>query len=115
MADAGPGLEYNFVFFNLNDLDEKQSPEIARKQKWFRQVKFRQAVSAAIDRDAIVRLVYQGRGAGLWGPATPGNPLGGNASAAHPPRSLERGRSLLKAAGSSVSKGPEGDPRLRGG
>ncbi len=112
MADAGPGLEYNFVFFNLNDLDEKQSPEIARKQKWFRQVKFRQAVSAAIDRDAIVRLVYQGRGAGLWGPVTPGNPRWVNTSVAHPARSLERARSLLKDAGFSWSNGPKGDSTL---
>jgi len=33
MVDAGPGLEYNFLFFNLNDLGEKDSPEMARKQK----------------------------------------------------------------------------------
>ena len=73
MADAGPGLEYNFLFFNLNDLGEKSSADLTRKQKWFRDVKFRQAISAAVDRDAIVRLVYQGRGAALWGPVTPGN------------------------------------------
>jgi len=73
MVDAGPGLEYNFLFFNLNDLGEKDSPEMARKQKWFREVKFRQAVSAAVDREAIVRLVYQGRGTPLWGLVAPGN------------------------------------------
>jgi peptide/nickel transport system substrate-binding protein len=112
MADAGPGLEYNFLFFNLNDVDEKKSPEIVRKQKWFRQVKFRQAVSAAVDRDAIVRLVYQGRGAALWGPVTPGNPRWVNSSVAHPARSLERARSLLKDAGFSWSNGPNGDPML---
>ena len=44
MADAGPGLEYNFLFFNLNDLGDKTAPETARKQKWFRAVQFRQAV-----------------------------------------------------------------------
>src|SRR5207245_1513266 len=112
MADAGPGLEYNFLFFNLNDVDEKKSPEIARKQKWFRQVKFRQAVSAAIDRDAIVRLVYQGRGAGLWGPVTPGNPRWVNTSVAHPARSLERARSLFTDAGFSCSNGPTGASTL---
>ena len=112
MADAGPGIEYNFLFFNLNDLNEKKSPEIARKQKWFRQVKFRQAVSAAVDREAIVRLVYQGRGAALWGPVTPGNPRWVSTSVGHPARSFERARSLLKEAGFSWSSGQQGDPTL---
>jgi peptide/nickel transport system substrate-binding protein len=103
MADAGPGLEYNFLFFNLNDLGEKSSTGLTQKQKWFRNVKFRQAVSAAIDRDAIVRLVYQGRGAALWGPVTPGNRRWADTSIPHWPRSLEHARTLLKEAGFSWS------------
>src|SRR3981189_2593359 len=39
MVDAGPSLEYNFLFFNLNDLGEKASPDLARKQNWFRSEK----------------------------------------------------------------------------
>jgi len=101
MSDAGPGLEYNFLFFNLNDLAEKATPEMAQKSQWFRDVKFRQAVSAALDREAIVRLVYQGRGAALWGPVTPGNRRWVNASIPHPARSLEQARTLLKEAGFS--------------
>ena len=50
LYDAGPGLEYNFLMFNLNSDTEGRLPEVARKQKWFRDVRFRQAVSAAIDR-----------------------------------------------------------------
>jgi peptide/nickel transport system substrate-binding protein len=99
LADAGPGLEYNFLFFNLNDLGEKASAETVRKQKWFGDAKFRQAVSAAVDRDGIVRLVYQGRGAALWGPVTPGNRRWLDAQIAHAPRSLERARQLLQEAG----------------
>ena len=113
MTDAGPGLEYNFLFFNLNELREKTSPAVARKEKWFREVKFRQAVSAAIDRGAIVRLVYQGRGAELWGPVTPGNPRWVNASISRPSRSLERARSLLKEAGFSWTNGPNGESVLQ--
>ena len=112
MVDAGPGLEYNFLFFNLNDAGEKISSETQRKQKWFREVKFRQAVSAAVDREAIVRLVYQGRGAALWGLVAPGNRRWGNEKLAHPARSLERARALLKEAGFSWSNGPNGEPIL---
>ena len=101
MVDAGPGLEYNFLFFNLSEPREKASPETAQKQKWFREVKFRQAVSAAIDREAIVRLVYQGRGSALWGPVTPGNQRWRDEKLPHPARSLDQARGLLKEAGFS--------------
>lgn len=112
MSDAGPGLEYNFLFFNLNDLGAKVSPEMASKSKWFHEVKFRQAVSAAIDRDAIVRLIYQGRGAALWGPVTPGNRRWVDESIARPARSLERARGLLIEAGFSWKNDGNGAPEL---
>ncbi|HLZ49219.1 MAG TPA: ABC transporter substrate-binding protein [Candidatus Acidoferrum sp.] len=112
MADAGPGLEFNFLFFNLNDPSDKTSPEMARKLKWFRDVRFRQAVSATIDREAIVRLVYQGRGAPLWGPVTPGDRRWVDTSLPHPARSPERARALLKEAGFSWRTAPDGAPSL---
>ena len=112
MTDAGPGLEYNFLFFNLNDAGDKSSPEMQRKQKWFRDVKFRQAVSAAVDREAIVRLVYQGRGAALWGLVAPGNRRWGNEKLPRPARSLERARMLLQEAGFSWSNGPNRESSL---
>jgi peptide/nickel transport system substrate-binding protein len=113
VTDAGPGLEYNFLFFNLNDLGDKASPEQQHKQKWFREVKFRQAVSAATDREAIVRLVYQSRGAAIWGLVTPGNKRWGDPNLPHPPRSLDRARALLKEAGFSWTQGPNGESVLQ--
>ena len=112
MADAGPGLEYNFLFFNLNELGDKTAPETARKQKWFRDVQFRQAVSAAVDREAIVRLVYQGRGAALWGPVTPGNRRWIDAAIPHPARSLDKARQLLRDAGFRWTNEAQGEPAL---
>ena len=112
MTDAGPGLEYNFLFFNLNDAGEKTSPDQQRKQKWFRELKFRQAVSAAADREAIVRLIYQGRGSPLWGPETPANRRWINSAIAHPTRSLDRARALLKEAGFRWSNGTSDDSVL---
>lgn len=112
MADAGPGLEYNFLFFNLNELGEKAPAEMIRKQRWFRSEKFRQAVSLAIDREAIVRLVYQGRGAKLWGPVTPGNARWANAAIRYPGRSLDKARQLLAEAGFRLASGENAEARL---
>lgn len=99
LVDLGPSLEYNFLFFNLNDLAAKNLPAIARKQSWFRDVRFRQAISLAIDRAGIVRLVYEGRATPLWSHVTPGNKLWVNAALSRPAQSVEQARKLLQAAG----------------
>jgi peptide/nickel transport system substrate-binding protein len=106
LYDLGPGLEYDFVFFNLNDLSGKSLPELSKKQAWFREAKFRQAVSLAIDREAIVRLVYQGRAAPLWDQVTPGNKLWVDPNIPHPTRSLEKAAELLRSAG--FTRHPDG-------
>lgn len=98
LQDLGAGFEYDFLFFNLNDLGSK-FPEIARKQQWFRRDEFRQAIATAIDRDAIVRLAYQGRATPLWEHVTPGNKLWTDSAIPHPVRSLEKAAALLQAAG----------------
>jgi len=99
LIDRGPGLDYTFLFFNQNNLTEKTPPAIARKQTWFRQLAFRQAVSRAIDREGIVRLAYRGRATPLWGHVPPGNKLWVNRSLPKPGRSVESARQLLQKAG----------------
>jgi peptide/nickel transport system substrate-binding protein len=99
LRDLGPGLEYNFLFFNLGSVDAQKYPEIAAKQGWFHSVAFRQAIGAAVDRDAIVRLVYGARAAPLWGHVTPGNRMWGNTALPKQPQSLDRARGLLRSAG----------------
>jgi peptide/nickel transport system substrate-binding protein len=106
--DAGPSLEYNFLFFNLNSALPARS-DIARKQKWFRQVQFRRAISLAIDREAMVRLIYRGRATALWTPVTPASSFWINTAIPHPARSIEQARKLLQAAGFAWSA--EGDLR----
>jgi peptide/nickel transport system substrate-binding protein len=101
LDDLGAGLEYNFFFFNLNSVDSKALPEIVRKQAWFQDQRFRQAVSAAIDRDSIVRLVYGGRATPLWTQVTPGNRLWIDSGIPHPAMSIARARELLRSAGFS--------------
>jgi peptide/nickel transport system substrate-binding protein len=111
LDDLGPGLEYNFLFFNLNDLGAKGLPEIAQKQAWFEDLRFRQAVSAAIDRQAIVRLVYNGRATAIWDQVTPGNKPWLDENIAHQAQSLDRARQLLQSAGFSWNNGALVDPR----
>jgi len=105
LLDLGPSLEYNFLFFNLNELPAGKFPQITREQTWFRDIKFRQAISAAVDRRSIVRVVYGGRAVPLWGNVTPGNKLWMNEGIPHPERSIEHAKELLKAAGFSWNRG----------
>ena len=112
LTDAGPGLEYNFLFFNLNAQGEKASAEAKRREKWFADPRFRQAVSLAVDREGIVRLVYQGRGVALWGPVTPGNPRWVDTRIPQPPRSLERALRLLAEAGFQLTHAGDGQAEL---
>jgi peptide/nickel transport system substrate-binding protein len=99
LVNTGGSLEYNFLFFNLADLPASVAPQIAVHQAFLRRKSFRQAVSAAIDRDAIVRLVYLGRAVPLAGPVPPGNKAWVNTALPPPTRSLERARQLLTADG----------------
>ena len=104
LQNLGPGLEYNFLFFNLNGLSQ---PFLHRRS-------FRQAVSLAIDREAIVRLVYLGFATPLSGPVPPGNKAWIDAQLPRPVRSLSRARELLAADGFTwPPNGALTDPRGR--
>lgn len=101
LFDLGPSLEYNFLVFNLDDLKSRNLEKIAAKQVWFADLKFRQAVSSAIDREAIVRLVFGGRGVALWGNVSPSNKFWVDQALPHPFRSVDGARGLLRSAGFS--------------
>jgi peptide/nickel transport system substrate-binding protein len=76
LLDPGIGLEMNFLWFNENTNvnPETGKPYVdPRKLKWFRNTKFRQAVSYAIDREAIIKSIYADRGIPSYGFETPGN------------------------------------------
>jgi peptide/nickel transport system substrate-binding protein len=91
VMDAGESMEYSLLVFNL-----AESPG---RQKAWQRVKFRRAVSEAIDRDAIVRLVYLGRAVALAGPVPPGDKRWADSSLHSPVKSLSHARELLSADG----------------
>jgi peptide/nickel transport system substrate-binding protein len=91
VTDLGPGLEYNFLCFNL-------SPGNPRL-RWFGSREFRVALSLVADRESIVRTVYSGRATPIWGHVSPGNRLWYSDRILHPKRSIPQARELLKSAG----------------
>lgn len=106
--DLGAGLEYDFLFFNLNR-DPGAGSERRAKLAWFADARFRQAVSAAIDRRALTRLAYQGRATPLWDQVTPGEKRWVDAAAPRPEHSDVRAEALLRAAG--FRRGADGELR----
>jgi peptide/nickel transport system substrate-binding protein len=104
LYDLGPGLEYDFLFFNLNDFPPKKVSPITSRQAWFRQRAFRQAISSAIDRQGIVRIAYHGLARPLWTHVTPGNKLWVNSTIPPGARDLAKARELLRAAGFSWNR-----------
>jgi peptide/nickel transport system substrate-binding protein len=115
LFNAGTSLEYNFLVFNLSPLPAGASRQLVAHQGFLQRKSFRQAISAAIDRDAIVRLVYVGRAVTLGSPVSPGNKAWVNASLKPPVRDLERARKLLSADGfkwngDGALLDPQGEP-----
>jgi peptide/nickel transport system substrate-binding protein len=101
LYDLGPGFEYSFLFFNLNSIQPGSDPGLKEAQDWFRQLAFRKAISAVIDRDSIVRLAYRGKAYPLSVQVTPGNKMWLDPRIAAPSRSPERARRILQNAGFS--------------
>lgn len=91
LADLGPGLEYNFLCFNLTP----GNPKIG----WFGRREFREALSLAVDRQSMARLVFQNRATPIWGHVSPGNQLWHSNTIPHPARSLSSAKAKLSAAG----------------
>ena len=76
LVDAGPSLDSELVFFN----QAAGSPIPDYKARWFRSTAFRHAISEAIHRDDLVRIVYKGHARAAAGPVSPANKFWLNAA-----------------------------------
>jgi peptide/nickel transport system substrate-binding protein len=67
--DAGPSLDSEQLWFN----QVAKSPIPACKKNWFRSANFRRAISEAINRDDLSRVVFHGHAQPAVGPFSPAN------------------------------------------
>ena len=101
LLEPGTGLEMSFLWFNENtNVDKNGKPLVEpKKLKWFRDTKFRQAVSYAIDRDAIIKSIFSGRAIPAYGFETPGNKKWFDPNTRKYPHDPEKALALLKEIG----------------
>jgi peptide/nickel transport system substrate-binding protein len=90
VRDLGPSLESEMLWFN----QAPKGPVPEYKKAWFRSKEFRRAVSAAINREDLCRLVYHGHARPAEGPVSPANRFWFNAGlkphSYNPKEALER-------------------------
>ncbi|MCA9547088.1 MAG: ABC transporter substrate-binding protein, partial [Myxococcales bacterium] len=105
--DLGPALATYYLMFNLDSRTGKDGKPYVDpiKKGWFEDVRFRKAVSHAIDRDGIVRTVMAGRGVPLYSYFSPGNKKWFNPDTASYPYDLDKARALLTEAGFVMKDG----------
>ena len=93
--NLGPAFNTDFIVFNQDLAKYKNQVKL----RWFREQKFRQAVSHAIDRDAIVRTAFQGHGIPLFNFNSPANKVWFTENITTYPYNPDRARELLKEIG----------------
>ena len=102
LLEPGIGLEKSFFWFNQNTgVNPKTGKPYVDpvKLSWFRNTKFRQAVSYAIDRENIINSVFSGRGTPAYGFESPGNKKWYNPNTRQFPHDPVKALKLLKEIG----------------
>ena len=93
--DAGPGLDSEFVWFN-----QVPTALLAEyKKAWFRSTEFRKAISMAINRADLSRIVFAGHAHPAFGPVSPANHFWFNSALPVPPYDSAGALRLLSQAG----------------
>jgi peptide/nickel transport system substrate-binding protein len=91
--DAGASLDSEQLWFN----QVPSAPLSSTKKAWYADSHFRRAVSYALRREDLCKLVYRGHAVPAYGPVSPSNRYW--FSAAGPPPSLDDALKELKAGG----------------
>ena len=106
LFDLGPRMSTNFFFFNLNKVRKpvkgKKLGQIyttPEKYALFNNMKFRRAVSMAIDREAMITSLFFGHGVKNWSQMTAGNKRWYSTDTPHFDRDTVQARQLLAEIG----------------
>ncbi len=99
--DAGPSLDSDFLWFN----QVATAPIPEYKHAWFRSANFRHAVSEAINRNDLSRIVYNGHAQPAVGPVSPSNKFWFNSTLKPEPHNPQAAVERLKADGFHLQNG----------
>ncbi len=99
--DAGPSLDSDFMWFN--QLASAPIPEY--KRAWFRNTNFRRAISQAINREDLSRVVFNGHARPAVGPVSPANRFWFNNRLKSEPYRPDAGLQRLQAEGFHLQNG----------
>ena len=93
--NAGAGLDAEELWFNQSPA----APLPEYKKLWFRTTEFRKAISLAINRDDLCRIVYAGYATPAYGPVSPANHFWFNTTLPKPLHDPQAALRLLSQAG----------------
>lgn len=94
----GPDFGEQFIYFNMHPGSNPQTkkPYVEpHKLKWFTNVKFRQAIAHAMDKQSMIDIVLDGFGYEQWGPMSPKAGFFYNPNTHKYPYDLRKTRALL--------------------
>jgi peptide/nickel transport system substrate-binding protein len=99
--DAGASLDSEQLWFN----EVAKSPIPAYKKNWFHSASFRRAISEAINREDLSRVVFHGHAQPAVGPFSPANKFWFNSKLKPQPYSQEGALKALQAEGFRMENG----------
>jgi peptide/nickel transport system substrate-binding protein len=99
--DAGASLDSEQLWFN----EVAKSPIPAYKKNWFRSANFRRAISEAINRDDLSRVVFHGHAQPAVGPFSPANKFWFNSKLGPQPYSSDAALKALQDEGFRMENG----------
>ena len=99
--DAGPSLDSEQMWFN----EVSKSPLPGYKRNWFRSANFRRAISQAINREDLARVVFRGHAQPAVGPVSPANKFWFNARLKAEPHAQDAALKALQSEGFRLENG----------
>ena len=99
--DAGASLDSEQMWFN----EVAKAPLPAFKKNWFRSATFRRAISQAINRDDLSRVVFRGHAQPAFGPFSPANKFWFNSKLKAPVYGPDGSLKALQAEGFRLENG----------